>query len=131
LTYHTGRVLNEDGTDDGTEELGDPVEDAGEDGDLAAEGEAEGNGGVDVAARDVGADGNRDEQSEPMAHRHGDQPGGVKRRATRQLGWNNEQSMDRCSLLVNASPWGVHVRRSIYSLRPRKNRSVPVKLFKV
>jgi hypothetical protein len=44
-----------------------------------------------------------------MAHRHGDQPGGIKRRATGQLGWNN-----RCSPLVNASPWAVHISRSIY-----------------
>ena len=87
--YHAGAELDEDGADDGAEELGDPVEDAGEDGDLAAEGEAEGDGRVDVAAGDVGADGHRHEQPEPVAHRHGDQPGRVKRRAACQLGCNS------------------------------------------
>jgi len=88
-SYHAGGELDEDGADDGTEELGDPVEDAGEDGDLAAEGEAEGDGGVDVAAGDVGADGDRDEEPEPVAHRHGDQTRRVKRCAAGQLGCND------------------------------------------
>lgn len=89
MTYHAGGVLDEDSADDGTEELSDPVEDACEDGDLAAEGEAEGDSGVDVAAGDVGADGDRDEQPERVAHRHGDQTGWVKSRTGAQLGCNN------------------------------------------
>lgn len=87
-TYHAGAELDEEGADDGTEELGDPVEDAGEDGDLAAEGKAEGDGRVHVAAGDVGADGDRDEQPEPVAYRHGNQPGWVKGRAAAHLSCN-------------------------------------------
>ena len=83
--YTTLFRSDEDGADDGAEELGNPVEDAGEDGDLAAEGEAEGDGGVDVAAGDVGADGDRDEEPEPVANRHRNQPGRIKRRAAAQL----------------------------------------------
>jgi hypothetical protein len=57
-------------TCDGAEELGDPVEDEADDGDFAGEGEAERDGGVDVAAADVGGHG--DEDGEREAVRGGD-----------------------------------------------------------
>jgi hypothetical protein len=96
---HAGAELDEDGADGGAQELGHPVEDAGEDGDLAADGEAEGDGGVHVAAVDVGADGHRDEERERVAHCHGDQAGRIERRAAGQLGCNNDYSSSGTLLL--------------------------------
>jgi hypothetical protein len=96
---HAGAELDEDGADGGAQELGHPVEDAGEDGDLAADGEAEGDGGVHVAAGDVGADGHRDEERERVAHCHGDQAGRIERRAAGQLGCNNDYSSSGTLLL--------------------------------
>jgi len=84
-SYHAGGELDEDGADDGAEELGDPVEDAGEDGDLAAEGEAEGDGGVQVPAGDIGGHGDTDEQRERMGDGDGHQAGRVERAALCQL----------------------------------------------
>ncbi|WVZ86642.1 LOW QUALITY PROTEIN: hypothetical protein U9M48_033393 [Paspalum notatum var. saurae] len=61
----------------GAEQLGDPVEDSGEDGDVATDGEAEGDGGVQVTAGDVGGHGDTDEESERMGDGDGHQAGRV------------------------------------------------------
>lgn len=57
LTYQTsGDEREQESSDDGAQELGNPVEKSGDDGDLSTDGEAEGDGGVDVSTGDVGGD---------------------------------------------------------------------------
>jgi len=80
-----GDELQEKARHGGAEQLGDPVEDAGEDGDVAADGEAEGDGGVQVPAGDVGGHGDTDEQRERMGDGDGHQAGRVERAALCQL----------------------------------------------
>lgn len=63
-----GGELQEQTRDGRAEQLSEPVEDAGEDGDVATDGEAEGDGGVQVATGDVGGHGNSDEQREGMGY---------------------------------------------------------------
>lgn len=86
LTYQTtGDNREQQCTNNGTQKLSNPVEKSGEDGDLAAESQAEGHGGVDVSTGDVGGDGNSNKQSECMGHSHGHQTGRVKGGVRRQL----------------------------------------------
>ena len=67
------------------EQLGHPVEDAGEDGDVAADSEAERDGWVQVAAGDVGGHGDTDEERERMGDRDRHKAGRVQRGALCQL----------------------------------------------
>jgi hypothetical protein len=69
--------LQEQARDGRAEQLGDPVEDAGEDGDVAADSEPEGDGGVQVAAGDVGGHGDTDEERERMGDRDRHKPSRV------------------------------------------------------
>ena len=80
-----GDELQEKARHGGAEQLGDPVEEAGEDGDVAADGEAEGHGGVQVAAGDVGGDGDADEEGQRVGDRDRHQAGRVERAAMGQL----------------------------------------------
>ena len=80
-----GDVLQEKARHGGAEQLGDPVEDAGEDGDVAADGEAKGDGGVQVAAGDVGGHGDTHEERERMGDGDGHKAGGVQSATLCQL----------------------------------------------
>lgn len=65
-----GNEFEEEAGDGGAEQLGDPVEDPGEDGDVAADGQAEGHGGVEVPAGDVGGNRNTNKEGEGVGDRH-------------------------------------------------------------
>ncbi|RRT42971.1 hypothetical protein B296_00056762 [Ensete ventricosum] len=65
-SYESGGELEEEGADDSAEQLRDPVEKSGEDGDLPPESQSEGYSRVHVAAGDVGGDRYGDEEGEPM-----------------------------------------------------------------
>lgn len=85
--YHAaGGELEEEAGGGGAEELSDDVEDAAEEGDVAAYEGAEGDGGVDVATGDVGSDGNGHEESEGVGNGGGDEAGGGARAVVSQLG---------------------------------------------
>ena len=58
--------LEEQACHGGAEQLDNPVEGPSEDGDVAADHEAEGDGGVQVVAGDVGSHGNTDEEGDRM-----------------------------------------------------------------
>lgn len=86
LTYQAaGNNSEEVASDNGAQELSNPVEEAGEDGDLAAESQSKGDCRVNVTAGDVGSDGNRHEECKSMANRNRYQPRWVKSRIRRQL----------------------------------------------
>lgn len=80
-----GGELEEEAGDDGTEQLGDPVEEAPEQGDVAAEECAEGDGGIDVAAGDVGPHGDGHEQREGVRQRRRYQSGRRRRSVAGEL----------------------------------------------
>jgi hypothetical protein len=74
-----GEVVEDEAGERGAEQLRRPVEDGARDADVAADGERERHGGVDVAARDVGRDEHRSEEPERLGHGGGHQRGGVGR----------------------------------------------------
>ena len=85
MTYQaTGDEREEVWTNNGSQKLSNPVENSGDDGQLATGNQAEGDGGVDVSARDVGGDGDSHEQSESMGDSDGHQPGRVETSVRRQ-----------------------------------------------
>jgi len=69
----------------GAQQLRHPVQEAAEQGDVAAHERAEGHGRVHVTAGDVGAHGHRHEQREGVRHSRRDQARGGRRAAARQL----------------------------------------------
>jgi hypothetical protein len=69
----------------GAQQLGHPVEDARQDGDVAAHGQPERHGRVQVAARDVRRDGHAHEQRQRVRDRDRHQARRVQRAAIRQL----------------------------------------------
>lgn len=83
--YHPRDKLEEESPDDGTEQLRHPVEDAGENSDVAAERQPKRHRWVHVPAGDVRAYRHRHEQREPVSHRHRHQPRRIQRRVGRQL----------------------------------------------
>ena len=85
MTHQTaGDIGEKEGTKNGAQKLSNPVENSGDDGQLATGNQAEGDGGVDVSARDVGGDGDSHEQSESMGDSDGHQPGRVETSVRRQ-----------------------------------------------
>lgn len=75
MTYQTtSDKWEQEASSNGAQELSDPVEKAGEDGDLPTNSQSEGDSWIHVAPGDVGSDCNRHEQSEPVAHGHRHQP---------------------------------------------------------
>lgn len=57
--------------------MGDPVEEASEDGDVATHGKPQGDGWVEVTTGDVGCHGHSNKQRECMGDGNGHQAGGV------------------------------------------------------
>nr|GLL17781.1 hypothetical protein Itr_chr01CG16790 [Ipomoea trifida] len=94
LTYQAaGNNCEEVASDNGAQELSNPVEEAGEDGDLAADSQSKGDGRVNVTAGDVGSHGNSHEESKSMANCNGYQP----RNGGADAGEDEEQGGDEFS----------------------------------
>nr|GMC77512.1 hypothetical protein Iba_chr03eCG11430 [Ipomoea batatas] len=75
FTYEAaGDDFEEVASYNGAQELSNPVKEAGDDGDLAADCQPESDSGIDVAAGDVGGDRNRHKQSQSMANRNRHKP---------------------------------------------------------
>jgi hypothetical protein len=70
-----GAEAEEEARHGGAQQLRDPVQDAAEQGDVAAQEGAEGHGRVHVSAGDVGAHGHGHEQGEGVGDRSGDEAG--------------------------------------------------------
>lgn len=67
-THHAvGGELKEQASDGGSEKLGNPVEDATKEGDIATDEGTKGDSWVDVATGDVGSDCYGDEKSESVS----------------------------------------------------------------
>ena len=84
----TGDEAEEEAANDGAQELGDPVEDALEQGDMAAHEEPEGDRRVHMAAGDVGGDGHGHEQSKSMGEGHAHKPSRRQGSSARQCSYN-------------------------------------------
>uniref|UniRef100_A0A453J0A4 Uncharacterized protein n=1 Tax=Aegilops tauschii subsp. strangulata TaxID=200361 RepID=A0A453J0A4_AEGTS len=87
-----GGEAEEEAGGGGAQELGDPVEQAAEEGDVAAHEGAEGHGRVHVPAGDVGAHGHRHEQREGVRYRRRDQAGRGRRAVGAQLACTHNQT---------------------------------------
>jgi hypothetical protein len=80
-SYQTaGDKLEEQAGNRGTKALSDPVEDSGENGDVAANGQTEGDGWVEVATGDVSSHRDSNEECKCMGYGHGNEPSGVQGR---------------------------------------------------
>lgn len=60
--------LEEEASNDGADELGNPVEDPGEDRDLASKSQSKGDGRIDMATGDVCSHGDGNEERKPVAN---------------------------------------------------------------
>lgn len=78
----------EERSNDGAKALCNPIEEAGEDGDISSDGQPERHGGVEVAAGDVGSHRHSDEQCKCMSHSYRHQPRWVESRVRGQLVYN-------------------------------------------
>lgn len=93
LNYQaSGGSFKEEASYNGADELGDPVEEASENGDLTSKSQSEGDGGVDVATGDVGAYSDRHKESKAMANCYGHKPRWIKSRIGCHLVCKNYQT---------------------------------------
>jgi hypothetical protein len=77
-TYQSaGDKLEEQAGNRGTEALSDPVEDSSEDGDVAANGQTEGDSWVEVATGDVSSHSDSNEECKCMGYGHRHKPSRV------------------------------------------------------
>ena len=98
-----GDELEEEAGGGGAEQLGDPVEDPGEDGDVAADGKAEGHCRVEVPAGDVGGDRDADEEREGVGDRDGHEASRVQSAITGQFACRTAETKSFLSNELHAS----------------------------
>ena len=75
LPYHAScNSLEDEACNNSTHKLGNPIEDACQDGDLASQSQSKGDSRINMTTRYIGANRHRHEQCKPMTASHSHQP---------------------------------------------------------